>query len=89
MKRVRPSDLCAVIDEDDIVYVAPLPDGPVLVLDGVSALIWQTALDPQIDDTVAYVADATGQRPEDIAGHVEAFVTDLVRRGALVVDDHD
>lgn len=88
MKRVRPNDLCAVIDEDDIVYVAPLPDGPLLVLDGVSALIWQTLCDTHIDDTVVHVADATGQRPEDIAGHVDAFVTDLVRRGALVRVDH-
>ncbi|WP_206822927.1 PqqD family peptide modification chaperone [Microbacterium esteraromaticum] len=77
-----------MIDDDGVVYVAPLPDGPILVLDGVSALIWQTVCDSQIDDAVAYVADATGQRPEDIAGHVDAFVTDLVRRGALVVDDH-
>lgn len=89
MKRVRPSDQCAVIDEEGVVYVAPLPDGPILVLDGVSALIWQTVCDPQIDDAVAHVADATGQRPDDIARDVDAFVTDLVRRGALVLVDHD
>ncbi|MBY6060287.1 PqqD family peptide modification chaperone [Microbacterium esteraromaticum] len=73
-----------MIDEDGVVYVAPLPDGPILVLDGVSALIWQTVCDSQVDDAVAYVADATGQRPDDIAGHIEAFIDGLVRRGALV-----
>ncbi|MEJ1088256.1 PqqD family protein [Microbacterium sp. Mu-80] len=87
MKRVRPGDLCAVIDEDDVVYVAPLPDGPILVLDGVSALIWQAVRDPQIDDAVAHVAASTAQRSEDIAGHVEDFVDDLVRRGVLTYVD--
>ncbi|WDH79482.1 PqqD family protein [Microbacterium esteraromaticum] len=79
-----------MIDADDVVYIAPLPDGPIMVLDGVSALIWQTITDPvgaTDTEVAAHVAAATGQRPDDIAGHVTSFLDDLVRRGVIIGAD--
>lgn len=87
MRRVRRAERCAVIDDGDVIYAAPLPDGPIIVLDGISALIWRVVGDPDVADVTAHVAEATGEHPDDIAPHVATFLDDLVRFGLAVSAD--
>ena len=66
-------------------YAAILPDGPIVVLDGVAGVIWSEACEgprSTIADRVAAVTDAS---VDDIRGEVESFVDELVRRGLLAV----
>jgi hypothetical protein len=75
----------AVVEEDDVVYVALLPDGPIVLLDGVAGVIWSEAREgprSTIADRVAAVTDAP---VADIRAEVESFVEELVRRRLLAV----
>jgi hypothetical protein len=69
---------------DGPLYVAPLPDGPILVLDGVAALIYEEATSGPADGWISRVADATGKSESVITEDVRRFVDDLVQRGVLV-----
>ena len=44
MSRLRVAENVGVDVVDDVVYVAPLPDGPIAVLDGIAAFIWEETL---------------------------------------------
>ncbi|MDU0348878.1 PqqD family peptide modification chaperone [Actinomyces sp. MRS3W] len=72
-----------------VVYVAPLPDGPPVVLQGSAARIWLAATDPDTGTTAAAVAAgvaaAVGTKPEQITADVDAFLTELVNAGLLEV----
>lgn len=83
MSGYRPAGSVGVIEEDGVVYVARLPNGPIAVLDGIAALIWAEACSDResIADRVAELTDAA---PDAIRGDVDAFVADLVARGLLV-----
>lgn len=70
----------------DTVYVAPLPDGPIAVLEGIAALIWSEADGRGRDEIVAALAEATGEQAEAIGQTVQDFVDDLVARGLLAED---
>ena len=65
-----------------IVYVAPLPNGPVSVLPDQSAVIWLAAVEGG-GDVVDMVADVLGHDADDVRADVEAFVAELVERGLL------
>ncbi|GAA2493461.1 PqqD family protein [Terrabacter carboxydivorans] len=85
----RPGpDAGVTLSEDgQTVYVAHLPGGPLVVLEGAAAVIWVEATTAPGDGWVSRVADAFG-RPEDaIASDVETFVDDLRARRLLVTDD--
>ena len=69
--------------EGDPVYLAQLPDGPLLVLEGVAATIWAEATSGPAEGWVARVADAFGEPVEDVAPDVRHFVADLEARGIL------
>ena len=84
MNGYRPGDAVGVVDYEDVLYVATLPDGPIVVLDGISALIWDEACAGPRESIVERVAAATTAMPEAIRAHVERFVADLVSRGLLV-----
>lgn len=71
---------------DDVVYVAPLPDGPITVLAGVAALIWSEACDAIRGDVAAAVAQLTEQDVAAIRPYVDGFVDDLLSRKLLVED---
>lgn len=73
--------------EDGPVYVAPLPDGPIMVLDGVAALIYEEATSGPALGWISRVAVATGETEGVITGEVQRFVDDLVRRGVLVAQE--
>jgi Coenzyme PQQ synthesis protein D (PqqD) len=70
-------------DSDGIrsVYLATLPDGPLLVLEGTSALIWRQA--QRDGDLVTNVAQQVHEHPTSIRVEVEHFVEALVARGLL------
>ncbi|MEV7618635.1 PqqD family protein [Microbacterium sp. NPDC089321] len=81
---LRPHPLCGVFDAGAELYVARLPDGPIIALDEVSALIWRSAGTGSRADVIATVAEATGEKPDAIAQYIHAFLDDLVARGLLV-----
>lgn len=72
------------------VYVARLPSGPLVVLDGSAAVIWEAAtcdgpdsdLSPE-NAVVATVADTVGVDVGDVHDDVLAILADLVRLGLL------
>lgn len=73
-----------VIDDGDAIYVAPLPDGPILVLRDVSAMVWREVVAGGVNQMVAGVAKATGASSAEIEPELLAFVDDLCARGLLV-----
>lgn len=75
----------AVVEEDDVVYAALLPDGPIVVLDGVAGVIWSEAREGPSSTIADRVAALTDASVDDIRGDVESFVDELVRRGLLTV----
>lgn len=89
--RLRVPDNVAVIlsapgtdaDTDQgLVYVAALPDGPLVVLEGPAFAIWQVAEGDE-DSVVSRVAEFTAIGPENIRDDVEQFVELLVEQGFL------
>lgn len=84
MTRLRPAPGVGTVDDGDTVYAALLPDGPIVVLDGVAALIWVEACEGERATIVDRVAAATDAATDAIRPEVERFVADLVARGLLV-----
>ena len=70
-------------DDGETVYVAPLPAGPILVLDGAGAVIWTEATEGSSDGWVDRVADAFDLPASRIAAEVLAFVHSLRSQGLL------
>lgn len=68
------------------VFVSPLPNGPVAVLPGESALIWLAAVEGT-GDVVDSVARSTGHHADGVREDVESFLTELLRRGLLIRSD--
>lgn len=67
-----------------VVYLAPLPDGPVVVLTGVSAVLYR-ALTGGSEDVVEEVARGLGVRPEDIDPEtLSEFAEELCEAGLVV-----
>ncbi|GAA1762312.1 PqqD family protein [Agromyces humatus] len=85
MTRLRPAAGVGTLESDGTVYVAPLPDGPIVVLEGIAVLIWGEACGGDRDTIADRVAEATDAPPDEIRAHVDAFVADLVARGLLEV----
>lgn len=67
----------------DTIYVARLPFGPLVVLEGVGALIWREARGRDTVGIVCRVAERTGTDSTTIAAAVESFIDDLVARRLL------
>ena len=85
----RPADVAMVVEDRDdedgvVVYLAPLPDGPVQVLNGVGSLIWleATSTDTAVD-VVERVAALVDRPPDTIRADVDSFLADLVEAGLL------
>ncbi len=60
MSRLGSRENVGVDVVDDVVYVAPLPDGPIAVLDGIAAFIWDETLGTEREHVASRVAAATG-----------------------------
>jgi hypothetical protein len=85
--RTRPGADLAIERVDDVVYLARLPDGPIYVLEGSAAAIWDASL--QEDDSqslVSRVAALFGQSAEEVETGTKAFLEELVRGGLLVFE---
>lgn len=83
MTRLGPSPGVGVVVDGATVYAAPLPDGPIVVLDGGAGAIWIAACGGDRSSIVDRVAALTGAPAEDIRDEVDLFVEDLVRRGIM------
>ena len=68
----------------EAIYLAPLPDGPILVLEGVAAMIFDEATNGDRENLVDRVLGRVDGPTDEIAFHVDAFLDDLVARGLLV-----
>jgi len=90
---LRPPDVAMVGEDSDggtlTIYVAPLPDGPIRVLTGAAAVIWQVATQgPDSDDEMTAsvagrVARLVAEDQADIEPHVDSFLAELVAAGLL------
>jgi hypothetical protein len=86
---VRPADVAMVVEDLDdedgvVVYLAPLPDGPVQVLNGVGSLIWMEATATGTPaDVVERVAARVDRSPDAIRAEVDSFMEHLVEAGLL------
>ncbi|WP_330476601.1 hypothetical protein [Terrabacter sp. C0L_2] len=87
----RPGpDAGVTVDGDNgTVYVARLPGGPLLVLEGAAAVIWAEATAAPAAGWLSRVAAAVGHAEDVIAADVEDFVADLRARQLLVPVDGD
>lgn len=81
--RLRVADGVGVEELEGVVYAAPLPDGPIVVLDGVAALIWTEGCRLPRAEVAAAVAEHTGQQTSTVRAHVEDFLDTMVARGLL------
>jgi len=80
----HPADGSAVPEAGGVVYLAPLPDGPVAVLSGASAVLYR-ALVAGDGDPVARVSRDLGVSPEDVdAEAIDDFADELVEAGLIV-----
>jgi len=69
---------------DEVVYAAPLPDGPSFVLAGPGAQIWcAVAEGGTLAEVGARVAEAVGSPAEALAADVSTFVAGLVDAGLV------
>lgn len=67
-----------------VLYLGPLPEGPVVVLEGVAAVIYRAATSDHETDLVELIAAGLGVDPEEVdAQEVEAFLTELAERRLL------
>lgn len=82
--RVGPGVAWVRGEEDSApVFVAPLPDGPVSVLEGTAATIWLAALEGPTTDLAERVAALEGVPVEAVREEISGFVDLLVRQGLL------
>ena len=84
MSAFRPAPGVGFIEQGGMVYAAPLPDGPIVVLDGGAAAIWVAACDGPRRTIAERVAAATGAELAEVRPHVDAFLDELLERGLLV-----
>ena len=87
MSGYRPAATVGVVEQDTLVYVAPLPDGPIVVLEGGAAAIWVAACDGPRESVAERVAALTGEAADDIRVDVESFVAELLSRGLLTAHE--
>jgi Coenzyme PQQ synthesis protein D (PqqD) len=77
----RASHDVGVTVSDGRVYLAHLPGGPLLVLEGAAAAIWTEATTGPAQGWVGRVARAFGEPEDHVADDVKRFVADLEARG--------
>ena len=80
---VRGPDV-AVESREGVVYVSRVPEGPIVVLRDVAALIWEEAQRSDPRSIADRVADRTARTVDEIEEDVAAFVSELVDGGLLV-----
>lgn len=83
MSRYRPCADVGVVDRDDGVYVARLPEGPIIVLSGTAAVVWRSACAAGEGEPADRVAPHVDQGAAEIADDVDAFIASLVAQHLL------
>lgn len=83
MSPLVPAPDVAWVEVDGTVYVAVLPDPPILVLAGAAALIWVTALHVEQENLSEAVAERAGIPVEEAREPVAAFVAEVLARGLI------
>lgn len=76
-------DGVGVVEVDGVVYLAPLPYGPIRVLAGSAAVIWHELLDAAPDTVDERVAATCGVEPSEVTDGVAGFVAELLSSGLL------
>jgi hypothetical protein len=95
MKGLRLPERIAIVEDvaehGDVLYVASLPNGPIVVLRDTALMIWQEAVAPTSGDRdlADRVADLYGVPVSEIRPAVLACVEDLIARGVLEVGPPD
>lgn len=84
--RLRIADEVGVHLLGDVVYAAPLPGGPIMVLEGVAALIFNEAVGAPREGVAHAVASRTGQDVASIRPHVDRFIEEMLSRGLITED---
>ena len=87
--RLQVGDDVAVEAEpsaDGRVYLATLPDGPLVCLEGSATVIWREAIGSRASEVAARVAERVGVPVAEVGPDVERFLTELAARGFLVED---
>jgi hypothetical protein len=74
------------VEADDSVFVARLPDGPIMKLSATASIIWKAALGHG-ESLVSRVSEQIGLPAASIAADIDAFIADLVERGLLATND--
>ncbi|MEW1954964.1 PqqD family peptide modification chaperone [Terrabacter sp. NPDC080008] len=72
-----------VADDASVVYLARLPGGPLVVLEGPAARIWVEATTAPAEGWVARVAGAFDEPEEAVCADVDRFVVELQGQGFL------
>jgi len=81
-----PAPDVAVEARNGTVYVARLPEGPIVVLRDVAALIWDAAQDGDRESIADRVALRVARPVAEIEPDVSSFVAGLIAGGLLVGD---
>lgn len=71
------------VDVDGVIYVAPVPEGPIRILTGSAAEIWVAVFTGTPDSVVERVALTFEAEPIDIRPAVEGFVSGLLADGLV------
>lgn len=71
------------VEDGDVLFVAPLPRGPIYTLQSNTATIWRVAVSGA-EDVVAEIARQQGIDPQEISALVNRALDDLERLGLLV-----
>ena len=74
----------AVESREGVVYVSRLPEGPIVVLRDVAALIWEEAQRADSRSIADRVAERTARPVDEIEQEVASFVAGLLAGGLLV-----
>jgi hypothetical protein len=73
----------AFVERDGLIYLAALPDGPIVVLDQVASLILTIALEVPIPEVIAEVASAYAKGPGEVDEAVGECLSGLAAAGLL------
>lgn len=81
---LRRGDRVGSVEDRDQVFAARLPDGPIIELNPVAALIWRTATEVPRDQIADHIAASTGAHVDEVSAATEALVEQLLANGLLV-----
>ena len=84
MSRLVLAPGVSVLDEGSTVYLAPLPDGPIAVLEDIAASIFRLAVEGSTETLADRVRAGFDPPGADVADEVERFIAGLIALGLLV-----